>query len=167
MESCSMGRQSKGSWRLNEDEGPDLVLCMDWETRAQREAVPGMGTHSKSVVALGSDTRVSPSASCGNSCSRASLLECTQQVLFSTLHPKVVSPSATPRPAGLRNSSRQITETRCSQRYRFPSYIAHTCHSYKSHPVRKTILRHHSGQTQSCSFAPLPPGFSTGTSVPP
>lgn len=63
----SVGRQSKGSWRLNEDEGPHLVLCMDWETRAQRLAVPGAGTHNKSVVALGPDTRVSPSASYGNS----------------------------------------------------------------------------------------------------
>lgn len=28
---------------------PNLVLCMDWKTGAQREAVPGAGTHSKSV----------------------------------------------------------------------------------------------------------------------
>lgn len=60
-------RQSKGSWRLNKAEGPDLVLGRDWETGAQRDVVPGSGTHRKSVAALGPDTRVSPPASCSSS----------------------------------------------------------------------------------------------------
>lgn len=52
------GRESKASQRLKKEEGPDLVLCTDWETRGQRGTVPGSGANSRSVVTLGLDTRV-------------------------------------------------------------------------------------------------------------